>query len=406
MSQQQSASLPDLQIEHEPSSAFLTQCYRNALDRLNTAYNERRPLAIVIAEGQKAPSFVLRSFLAGLGDEVTFARLTQSCRNATDLMRRVIRSAGFQPKDMNLTDLESIFKMFLTFQKSHSRRTIICIEEVQDSEWWVLDKIRSLVEMELAEQYGLMVVVVGRDGLTELLNARPLSRIAAHAGHRIALSPFSQSETREFISDRLSTCGGGEIEQTFDFHAVTLIHELCSGVPDAVYALVNQCMGMLDEVGEDIVGTEIVKLAYEALREAIPGEAVDDMASTVNISEIKSQHCHLLVRFTEDEVREQRLRRGHTLIGRSKICDVRIDSTVISRQHALISYHDGGATLVDLGSTNGTFVDGERIQEHELQPGETIIVGECLIEYVMDEDIKEKVENANHSNSLDSHPVH
>ena len=74
------------------------------------------------------------------------------------------------------------------------------------------------------------------------------------------------------------------------------------------------------------------------------------------------------------------------LIGRSKLCDISIDRPNVSRHHALIAYSGDKATLIDLSSTNGTFVDGYKVKYHELMPGETIAVGDCRIEYILDHD--------------------
>ena len=49
-------------------------------------------------------------------------------------------------------------------------------------------------------------------------------------------------------------------------------------------------------------------------------------------------------------------------VGRLSTCDVRIESPVVSRHHALLGSGPEGAWLEDLGSTNGTFVDGRRLQ--------------------------------------------
>ncbi len=42
--------------------------------------------------------------------------------------------------------------------------------------------------------------------------------------------------------------------------------------------------------------------------------------------------------------------------------------------------------LVDLGSTNGTCVDGVQIESHRLAAGETISLGDCRIEYLLDDE--------------------
>lgn len=60
------------------------------------------------------------------------------------------------------------------------------------------------------------------------------------------------------------------------------------------------------------------------------------------------------------------------VIGRTRSCAVRIDRTEVSRRHAEILHADGRYLLRDLGSRNGTFVNGKRINEHPLEFGDRI----------------------------------
>ena len=54
------------------------------------------------------------------------------------------------------------------------------------------------------------------------------------------------------------------------------------------------------------------------------------------------------------------------LVGRSE-ADIVLDDSEISRKHCALEVHGTSAVLADLGSTNGTFVDDEKIETHELQ---------------------------------------
>lgn len=62
--------------------------------------------------------------------------------------------------------------------------------------------------------------------------------------------------------------------------------------------------------------------------------------------------------------------RGDTLVGRGERCDVRLGDPRVSTEHARLRWVDGGWRLRDLGSRNGTWVDGVR-----LEPGAEIGVG-------------------------------
>ena len=68
-------------------------------------------------------------------------------------------------------------------------------------------------------------------------------------------------------------------------------------------------------------------------------------------------------------------------IGRLPECDVVVDDTGASRQHARIERTESGFVLTDLGSTNGTMLNGEPIQEHVLEHGDRITIGETDLEF-------------------------
>ncbi|MEO7793640.1 MAG: FHA domain-containing protein [Thermoanaerobaculia bacterium] len=79
---------------------------------------------------------------------------------------------------------------------------------------------------------------------------------------------------------------------------------------------------------------------------------------------------------------EQRwLTLGEHLIGRGEECDVRFDLASLSRQHARLALAPELATLVDLGSKNGTFVNGVRLTDDACRPvaeGDEIRLGSIV----------------------------
>lgn len=396
-----SATLPDLQTEQEPSAAFLTQCHRNALDQLRSSFSAKRPLAILTGDGKTTSRFVIRKFLSRLDADVAVALFARPSSTDFEFMTHLIAAVGFQPNDMSLSDLENIFSMFLSFQKSHNRRTIICIEEAQLSEWWLLDKIRALVETECKDENGLLLILSGQTELDELLENRPLSSVTAFADEAISLAPFTLPESREFIRRRAEAAVAANNGKRFHAHAIPLIHELCAGVPDAIGTLVNRCFVLAREQDMDPITKELVKRAYEGLREQSAVDDDDLEATAVNVTPIRPRGARLIVKLTGNDVKEMVLRQSRILIGRNNLCDIRIDSNIVSRHHALISYSADGATIIDLGSTNGTTVNGIAIKEHQLEPGETIVVGDCRIEYVLDDDFRAQQRSPDNAESAD-----
>jgi hypothetical protein len=67
------------------------------------------------------------------------------------------------------------------------------------------------------------------------------------------------------------------------------------------------------------------------------------------------------------------------VLGRAADADISVEHNTISRHHAQIIYEGGIYHLRDLGSTNGTFHNGDRVEEATLKHGDTISLGEVRI---------------------------
>jgi len=86
----------------------------------------------------------------------------------------------------------------------------------------------------------------------------------------------------------------------------------------------------------------------------------------------------LIIKSEGDElaVESFSLRLGLNRLGRSLENDIRINQSTISTSHCEIIWMNDSVTVRDLESTNGTFIDGQRIAEGELHPGQILRVGD------------------------------
>src|SRR5579883_2009968 len=70
------------------------------------------------------------------------------------------------------------------------------------------------------------------------------------------------------------------------------------------------------------------------------------------------------------------------IIGRSSDLDMVLVEDMVSRKHAKIATTSGQVLIQDLGSTNGTFVNGEKIKKVRLKEGDRILIGTSIIKLV------------------------
>lgn len=80
-------------------------------------------------------------------------------------------------------------------------------------------------------------------------------------------------------------------------------------------------------------------------------------------------------------VREERLSLSVIKLGKVPSAHLKLDDETVSRIHAVIEVNGpGDVSIIDLGTTRGTFVNGQKITKAKLQSGNTIVVGETRIE--------------------------
>jgi pSer/pThr/pTyr-binding forkhead associated (FHA) protein len=65
------------------------------------------------------------------------------------------------------------------------------------------------------------------------------------------------------------------------------------------------------------------------------------------------------------------------VVGRHRWCDVRIASPRVSRRHCCLALGRDGVLVRDLGSTNGTWINGQRVEEGVLRPGDELSIAHC-----------------------------
>ena len=90
----------------------------------------------------------------------------------------------------------------------------------------------------------------------------------------------------------------------------------------------------------------------------------------------------LTIKTLGNRVGEVGLKVGAMTIGRYPECDIVLkDDKSVSGKHAVIKTVGSKSTIEDLDSTNGTFIENARIKRHDLQHGETIIIGAYELRY-------------------------
>ena len=132
-----------------------------------------------------------------------------------------------------------------------------------------------------------------------------------------------------------------------------------------------------------VVHKHAARQGYQLLGEADVELRRDDSLTT-GVLQIDATQVEGRVAWTAaieiDGVRHE-LRRGTTVVGRGSDADIRIADTAASRQHLQFIWDGASGIARDLGSTNGSKINGQRFREAALNPDTVITIGQTALRF-------------------------
>jgi diguanylate cyclase (GGDEF)-like protein len=123
------------------------------------------------------------------------------------------------------------------------------------------------------------------------------------------------------------------------------------------------------------------------MTDTAPGKTVVTAISKISDRPVAKEAC-LVVIYGLELGRKFNLTRSQVTIGRSSKADVQVDQEAVSRNHCKIINTGGTLMLCDLGSTNGTYVNDELVEEYALRDGDFIKIGRCIFKFLTGNNIE------------------
>ncbi|MFQ5948073.1 MAG: FhaA domain-containing protein, partial [Acidimicrobiia bacterium] len=164
----------------------------------------------------------------------------------------------------------------------------------------------------------------------------------------------------------------GPAGPTVPNHYLLRLHPTELATAEAHDILLEQLAAVVEETattrGWRLDGPAVVEI--ESLPSVVPGSI--ECETSIRQGRLRAW-AHLI------ELNDQRrlsIRHNRALLGRSEQADIRLEEAAVSRFHALLWRETGQAWVVDLGSSNGTLLNGGRVRDAQsLQPGDALTFG-------------------------------
>lgn len=222
----------------------------------------------------------------------------------------------------------------------------------------------------MTHQFGKIIVQLPDGGVREFLPAQTVITLGRAATNDIVLTDSKASRTHA----RLEFAGG--VWTLVDLNSTNGV--VVNG------QRVEQVRLM--EGDQALLGGSLVRVAVENVLPAAETIVINSEAEldatlanatlSLNVSDISGPRLGV---FTPEKTWEASFANEYLKIGRSEDNDIDLQMPNVSRYHARIERRGDGFVLRDLESTNGTWLRGQRINEHFLQSGDTIRIGDAQL---------------------------
>lgn len=320
--------------------------------------------------------------------ELTYVWIKPTFESAEDLLAELLHAIGPGPVEGSASELRRILEVFLRHQAGNGRFSYLVIDGIERFAEPVLREFEALAQLRLRNRPVLYILALTRSeelvaNLLPQYDGGPLAR-AAHQ----RLAGFTLEETRAYVRTCLRGAGCEWAEELVPEDVVLDIQAFTRGVVGDVNAL---CCMALDAVAARAAGSArppaltrpllreagvALNLRYDPSAWAQPSEDLSEAA--VHLSEpreLRLEAARLIVSSGRNVVAEVVLNRPRIVLGRDNACDISLDSRYVSRFQNLFMETPEGWMLIDLSSTNGCFVNGQRVREHRLRDGDLIAIG-------------------------------
>ena len=357
----------------KPLAIIPYQSQRAALDMLRETLDHPTGLSLLQGPALSGKSILIRTFIESLDRECAVALVDGKGLNTTRLLLSILHQFGYDIDLSSANELLGLVRVFALQQASSGAPPLIIVENMQELQ---PSALRALCELaELRERHGsaIKMVLSSDSSLRKIMDAPAMQCISRRLLHNFHLHPLTCDETRDYLHQKLQAAGT-------EFPAFVFPKTVCEeiwhasagwpGIIDRIALLALSKADCLPVHADDIehpslpMGTWNDTDAPEELAAGVPN-APPQLVVTNNGSVIQE--------LTMDKVR--------LLVGRSDHNDIAIGSRFISRHHALLVRHGATTFLMDLNSTNGTFVNSRRISNHVLMHDDVITVGHHRIKF-------------------------
>ncbi len=378
------------QLTPDAEFLYMSPQHTEAKAHMDYAVLNRDSCVVVTGEVGCGKTTLINRFLSEVDEEIRVARIFQTQLSPRQFLQSLLVQFGFKPFRKNMAELLDPVRNFLLEEHRHGRQVVLIVDEAQNLSVKVLEEIRLLTDIETEKSKTINVLLCGQPEFEEKLYSSGMEQLAQRVHFHVRLRPMSLVETSEYINFRLKVAGYKGEDDLFPAEVIPAIFRYTGGVPRLINTLCDTVLTSMFVDEDEVINGDTISSALEELK-WVP---FDERSNRKKNKQTKlTVHSPQLVLVREGTViQKYKIHGDRMVIGRDADNDIPVASEFISRHHVQISYYNDAYWVSDLKSTNGTYVNGNRVQKHQLADKDVIALGHHRLIF---QDVKERRSSGN-----------
>ena len=346
-----------------------------AVEFLDDTCNRDRGLGLFQGPPLSGKTVIIRQFVELLGDDAAVAVIDGSGLNTRSLLEAVLHQFGYDLQFSSVNELINMVKVFVLQQTASDQAPLLIIENTHALNPSALRVLCELAGLRVRAKSALRLILASDRSISSIVRAPAMAAISKRLTGDFDLGPLTREETTDYLHAKLRAGG------CFD-PLVVLPEDVCidlylasGGWPGILDRLVlralakaDQCPVRSDHIERVVIPNGTPSLVHEANQIGLNGAGAAGAPT-------------LFLTYNGKTLREIEMNRPRMLVGRSDLNDVCVNSRFISRHHAMFVKHGTATFLMDLNSTNGTYVNSQRVSNHVLLHDDVISIGSHGIKF-------------------------
>ena len=358
----------------KPLAIITYHSQRAALEVLKETQEHPTGLSLLQGPTLSGKSILIRSFIDSVERECAVALVDGKGLNAAKLLLAVLHQFGYDINLNSANELMGLVRVFALQQASSHEPPLLVIENAHELNPSALRALCELAELRVRLGSALKMVLISDRSLSPIMRAPAMQAISKRILHDFHMHPMTREEARDYLNEKLIAAGA-------EFPTFIFPGAVC----DELWKASGGWPGILDRIALlALAKADCLPVSADVVEHpTLPSGTwdIEDEVSVATAPAVPTAPPQLIVTNHGSVIQELTMDSARLLIGRSEHNDIAVGSRFISRHHTLLVRHRSTTFLMDLNSTNGTFVNSKRVSNHVLLHDDVITVGHHRIKF-------------------------